>query len=222
MRHRKVISFVLAFDEPIFLPRWIRYYSRIGEIEVSTEAPPFEWGKFIEWHLDRTHTIATTLHKKYDIVVTSDVDEFLVPDLRKYRDLNDYISQWDGDYTTARGYHVVDTSRLYGAEKRKRYWLSDVSYNKTLISNVPLRYVHGRHSMQDRKDQLDENLYLVHLRREDYERCLERNRSRRHWDLRAEHHWMLEGDEYYRWFYEINTGRHKLLEPIPDWMVIPE
>lgn len=227
MQPKTIVSFVLAHEEPEFLPRWKKYYAQVGDIFVHDESPPHEWGEFIEWHIEVTHKLMDDFLTKYDVVVTSAVDEFLVPDSRNYADLYDYLCQFDGEYVTAQGYHVIDIRKssinprhLVGTN-HGLYWLRDESFDKSLITTIPLRYVHGLHSLREKPNKVDIHLYLLHLHREDYERCLARHRSRRTWTLRPEHHWMLEGEKYDAWFYETETGRDKLIEPMPEWVTIP-
>ena len=97
---------------------------------------------------------------------------------KRYKDLGDLMKRKKDIWVACEGMEVIqlksekpiDYSKPYLAQRR--YWLKNTSYNKIILSRVPLDWVPGLHRLSD----IDEDesraiactgLYLVHLKHAD-------------------------------------------------------
>lgn len=114
-------------------------------------------------------SLVATLLTTHNVVVRCDVDEFLLPDLRKHAGLADYIAQLDLPYVTARGIDLVeepaDPALDYARPvigQQRRSGIRSAALNKTCITSVPLTWSEGFHAT-DVPPQMDE-LFLFHMK----------------------------------------------------------
>jgi hypothetical protein len=168
-------------------PRWYKYYSeQFGpeNLFVFTSSKGIEGFRSIKlgglWHVNsdyndsiraRTMSAASSLLlTDYDWVVRVDVDEFLVPDLRHFRNLREYVLLLKKPYVTARGYNLYEapddpkideTKPLLLAQRR--FARAETAMNKTCITSVPIDWGLGFHFCSVHP-VLDE-IYLLHLKR---------------------------------------------------------
>jgi hypothetical protein len=200
---KKRALITMVHDEPIFLPIWLRYYSRFfGEDDIyvfdhdttdgSTDRDGFvripvsHFGVDHVWMVD---TIQGLQHEllagAYDVVLVTDVDEIILPD-PAWGTLGDYIDRLDEEFVTCRGFeliHVKDVEAPLRLDEpildQRGHWFENTGYAKTLLSMVPMDWKPGFHMRTDERVNCDPDFYLVHLHRMDYELCRARHEIRR-------------------------------------------
>jgi hypothetical protein len=113
--------------------------------------------------------LIVVLLNNYDVVLRCDVDEFLIPDLARYKNLVDYIEKNECAYVTARGVDVIERADdppldadLPVLGVQRRYGLRSASLNKTCLTTVPIRWAAGFHAANVVPRFSD--LYLFHLK----------------------------------------------------------
>jgi hypothetical protein len=118
------------------------------------------------------------------------VDEIILPDINKYRGLDDYIQKLDKNYARCIGYeliHVPHKEKPFNTFKtvlsQRRFWYYSHWYNKTLLSTQPLNWEIGFHEVRNLELNVDNDLMLIHLHKLDFDLCWEKSfeRSRLKW-----------------------------------------
>ena len=110
-----------------------------------------------------------TLLLTHKVVVRCDVDEFLVPDLRLYSSLRDYIDRLDRPYVTAFGIDIfegradqpIDMTRPI-VHVQRSCGVVNSALHKTAITQVPLRWAPGFHAANVRPEF--NSLYMLHTK----------------------------------------------------------
>jgi len=191
----------MVYDEPVFFPLWHRYYSRffgpadMYVIDHQTTDGSLDEGEFVRmeaehpsndriWRTRLVEDVQRQLLERYDVVLTTDVDEIVAPD-PSVGTLADYLRSFEDDFVNCLGYEVLhrtdsepplDLGRpILG---QRGYWFRNPGYDKPLIATVPIRWVPGFHQREDGLINRDPDLRLIHLHRIDFELCLERHRTR--------------------------------------------
>lgn len=204
-RRRAVITMV--HNEAVFLPIWLRYYSRFfspGDIYVldnETEDGSIDIGGFVTERVacDRVdhRWMKETIEKKqhllleqgYEIVLVTDVDELVVPD-PSLGDLGDYMDTMIEEFVSCMGYEIVhfpDREPELDPERpiteQRSFWAENAAYNKSALATTPSVWEPGFHRREDGHFRGDPDLYMIHLHRVDHAICLARHqlRSRRRW-----------------------------------------
>ena len=193
-------------DESVFLPIWLRYYSRFFSAEDmhvfdhhsmdgSTEGDGFtriavshpEYGA--AWQRDVIQGYQHELVDRYDVVLYTDVDEIVAPDPR-LGGLGTYIDRLTEDFITCQGYevhHQKDHEPPFDPDSpvlaQRSTWYPNPSYSKSLLARVPMFWHGGFHERVDGRTNHDPNLYLIHLHRMDYDICLDRHKNRTRFPL---------------------------------------
>jgi len=205
----------MVHDEAVFLPIWLRYYSRFfgpGDIYVldnetsdgSTAAGGFVRIPVAHDRVDHTWMVETVaglqheLLERYDVVLVTDVDEIVAPDPR-LGTLGDYLEGFGEAWVNCLGYellHLADREPALVPEQpilgQRGYWFANDAYDKPALATEPMLWQPGFHHRADGHYNLDPDLRLIHLHRMDYEICRERHRlrSRRPWnELDAREGW---------------------------------
>jgi hypothetical protein len=198
---RSSAVFTMVYNEPVFLPIWLRYYSRFfapddiyvldqGSTDGSTSA-----GGFVRVPLDFetnddlyrvkvSQDLQRDLLERYEVVLTTDVDEIIAPDPARAT-LRDYIDRFEADFVNSLAYEVL---HMRGEEPslslhqpiltQRRYWYRNPGYDKPLLASVPISWIPGFHMQSDAERRRDPNLRLIHLHRMDFGLCLDRHRER--------------------------------------------
>lgn len=198
---RKRAAITIVRNEPVFLPIWLRYYSRFFEPEdiyvldhETTDGSTAE-GDYVRIpvshetvdHTWMVRTVEEHQHRlldSYDVVLVTDVDEIVVP-LPELGTLGDYIDRLNEGYVNCLGYeliHMVDREGPFEPSRpvldQRGYWFANQIYSKPAITMEPMSWAPGFHHTEDRRMRPDPDLYLIHLHRMDYEICLDRHRFR--------------------------------------------
>jgi len=197
---KKCAIFVMVQNEKIFLPIWLKYYTKYfdgddifvfdhrttdGSIEDCAGSYKFrtikldypysfdhKWFQFFE---EITHA---KLLQFYEYVIFTDIDEILFADPEKYSGLDDYLSRLKENKVRCLGYeliHMKDKEQTFDLDKpvlaQRHYWYRSIWYDKTLISNIPLQWRIGNHKIFGKKAPQDKYLLLIHLHKLDFDMC---------------------------------------------------
>ncbi|MFJ6677177.1 RICIN domain-containing protein [Actinosynnema sp. NPDC091369] len=238
----------LIRDEPDFFPRWLDYYSRFfapEDIHVLHHQPPPDLepdDRFVrtpvhheefssDWHRDVVQRHQHDLVDRYDVVLSTDVDEIVAPDPR-FCDLGAYLDRFDRDFVNCTGYEVLhlhdrepplDPAR--GVLAQRSTWFANPLYSKPLLATVPMTWRGGFHERADHATDHDPNLYLIHLHRMDYDTCHRRHRARATHKTaqddidhrRGYQNRIVEPSEFREWFYRDRVNGEPIHpEPVPE------
>lgn len=249
---RKKAVFVLTHNEKVFLPIWLKYYSRYfdkKDIYVidhdSNDSSVDVIKKYgVNHHIEHNDTFSDNdfltgtikkwqkkLLSDYEYVLYADADELVIPDPEKYRDIADYIDRTTLPYMACRSRSICqhpdepDIDLTKPLLEQRKYWFEEELWNKVLLSNQPLDWKKGLHFLNDwSKLVLDEDLYLVHLHRLDYNVVKEKRESfdKEVWGGKGDESFQhkLRGEELKHWFFNPpimtpNKTEH-LVEEIPE------
>jgi hypothetical protein len=191
-------------DEAVFLPIWLRYYSRFfppediyvldhGSTDGSTDGAgfvrvPVEHETVDHaWRLEAVKEQQQRLLEEYDVVLAVDVDEIVAPD-PEWGTLREYLSGFQEDYVNCLGYEIL---HLRDREppldpglpimEQRGYWFAAKGYDKPALATEPLSWKPGFHSRADERWNLDPDLMLIHLHRVDHDICRARHRAWSDW-----------------------------------------
>jgi hypothetical protein len=194
----------LARDEALFLPIFLRYYSRFfapediyvldhGTTDGSTDAGgfvriPLERDEVDNvWMLEQRKAYQRNLLDRYDVVLSVDVDEIVAPD-PDWGGLGEYLAGFREEWVNCIGYEILhlpdrepplDLSRP--VLEQRDYWFAADGYDKPVLATEPTPWEVGLHGRVDRKLNIDPDLRLIHLHRVDHELCHQRHRAWSEW-----------------------------------------
>ena len=198
----RVAALTMSYNEPVWARVWARHYSRQvgaehcyvldhGSDDGSAEGLDVNVERLARSALDeeeraaRMSDRAAALLDHYDAVVHADIDELVVADPRRYRDLRAFAAAAPGAVVTAVGLDVqhlvgeeepLDPERPIGAQ---RGWVRfSAAMCKPVFVRRPVRWAPGFHRC-DATVQTG-GLFLLHLRYADLGlglRRLERTRG---------------------------------------------
>lgn len=202
MSKKPLAMVTMVFNEPDFLPIWLRYYGAQvglencyiidhGSTDGSTDGlEPANVIRIPRTPLnedDRCHFVAglsNSLLIWFDYVAYTDVDEILFADPMRHESLIGYCGSARHDITTAFGMHLAHELAtewaLLPTEKisRQRRWaMVGASMCKPLLIRRPVLWAPGFHYADD-ASYLDD-LFLIHLAYCDLEIATRRQRKRR-------------------------------------------
>lgn len=201
---RKRAIFVMVQNEPIFLPIWLKYYSkyfsgddiyifnhRTTDKSLETSKKKFSFNEIYldypysfdhRWFKFVINTVQRHLLKFYEFVVFTDIDEIILPTSPGFGDLDDYIDGIKTDYVRCKGFdliHLKDKEPVFDPAKpvlaQRKFWYPTRWYDKTLISRVPLTWKMGNHQVTKRESNQDTTLLLIHLHKLDFDMCWNKN-----------------------------------------------
>lgn len=199
---KKLAIITMVRNEPYFLQRWVEYYSRIPDVAIhildhesdflnlgSQEilkdrtakvfliCTPHPECERAMWMLRTVQDYMRKLFEEgYERVIYAEVDEFLIPDPEKYKNLAEFLEKRDDEYIAAQGWNVIyrpgDSPlpemglMLKGWARRwKRESIYDICVGGATVPNWKV----GRHGMEDRPNGPDVGLRLVHMHYADIE-----------------------------------------------------
>jgi len=156
---------------------WENYYSQFME----TRKVPIgdmlrgDWGATTRL----LNGLQQELFAEYDLILFADVDEIIVPDPDKYKDLGEYLEQVDQDVVRSIGYNII---QMEGEDPidlskpildQRTHWSRDNLYDKYNILTRPQHYTSNHHI--EKEQPVDPDLYLLHLRDIDIDMAKKRN-----------------------------------------------
>lgn len=198
----------LVRNEKFFLPRWVEYYSRINHAHLFVLDHESDDGSTsgLEslgvnvfcvhhpeceralWMLRTVQEFMRSLFASgFRRCIYAEVDEFLVADPKRWPNLDAFLEQNDSDQIGAMGWsvaHHAGDSPLpaTGSMLVGRHWKRDDRYDMTLIASHVPNWKMGRHGLEDRPNNPDCGLRLVHLHYADpllgWERLLSRRKDK--------------------------------------------
>jgi Glycosyl transferase family 2 len=178
MLKRRCATFTLQKNEDFHLPLWLGYYGQYfepqdmyvldhqsnDEATLSTLADFANTGgnvKTVEhelsfdhaWLLDTVHWMQRKLLDRYEYVLFTDCDEWVIP---AEGSLGEFIANAEKNTYRCKGYEVVE-------DKQRRWPLFD----KTLLSRNELRWINGYHetTLPYPNMVINGDLFLYHLHR---------------------------------------------------------
>jgi len=167
----------MAHNEKLFLPIWLKYYSRYfdsndiyvinhdstdGSIQKAQEDYRFN---LVDVHTNTIYdnnfmrnTVQDFQHKllkKYKVVAYSDTDELLIIDPDLGIDLGEYIDNYNGllgcnTRSVVEQSHELPYDSDIPVLKQRSVWFEEYLYNKVLVSKTPLYWSKGLHALQDK------------------------------------------------------------------------
>jgi len=195
---KKCAVFTIVKNEKFFVKLWYNYYSKYfdkSDIFILNHQTTDDSLEFLEcnkievinnvvfdhfWLRSQVEQFQKKLLQEYEIVVFSEVDEFIVP--LKYN-LKEYLNNMTSDYVTCIGYKLCNSNMKYDEtklvlEQKNKFVLDEKWSNKTLISKKPLQWKNGFHNLELEQNNIDVNLILLHLHYFDYDVFMQRVQSR--------------------------------------------
>jgi hypothetical protein len=196
-----VVTFV--YNETVYMPIWRRYYGRIfGERNLfvvdhsSSDGSTDDLGRANKLLLHRDEldehkrcvfmsSFAKSLLEYFNTVIYTDCDELLVPDLRIYKNLQEYIEANDFDYVAGIGLNVthivtreppLDPSQPI-LRQRRFAWFGSTAC-KPLITRIPIIWATGFHAC-NQPINIDPRLFMFHLKAMDYTLALNKQKQTR-------------------------------------------
>lgn len=174
MNRRVAVTF--THNHSTYTDLWTSYYSRFFDSLrfIDIDGPiRNDWGATTR----NLNEEQEGLFKGYNLILFADVDEFVVPDPEKYKDLGEYLDKVEEDVVRCVGYNVIqmDEPELDLTQpimKQRSYWSHDPMYNKYVILTKPQVFLNN-HNIQNSKEQ-DSDLFMLHLRDADIKSAVER------------------------------------------------
>lgn len=190
---KKIAAITMARNDAFFLAHWIEYYgAQLGKENLyifldGTDQPiPENAGAATVTHCERipgqvvaaekrrlTHlsNAAAELLQRYDLVIGTDADEFLVVDPALNETLQSYLSKKNVK-TCLSGLGIdmgqkmdeengIDGSRSFLAQRS--YGVVSPRYTKPIVVAKPALWGAGFHRVKGHNFHIDKNLYLFHF-----------------------------------------------------------
>jgi len=187
-------AFTLVQNDMVILQLWLKYYSQYfdylyiignGTKEGYGKLESLKEYKFTFERKGKMGNSAITsevaketqkkLLEKFEWVLYSDCDEFITPDLNLYKDFPAFFDAYPDEKTLCEGYDIVQTDNEEPIDftkpylQQRKYWYKNWSYNKPLLSKIPLNWAEGCHRELEVPDtigklQTKTGLYLIHLK----------------------------------------------------------
>ncbi len=204
---KKCAIFVMVQDEKIFLPIWLKYYSRYfdgddiyildhrttdGSVEQAAASFKFNLVRLDypfsfdhKWFQFTAKEMQAKLLSCYEYVIFTDIDEIIIANEKKYSGLDDYINRLDRPYARCTGYELIhmkskepDIDPNRAVLAQRKYWYRNKYYDKTLLSSIALNWELGFHETSNTKTFRDRDLLLIHLHKLDYDMCRKKSFER--------------------------------------------
>lgn len=227
-------------DERLMLPLWLNYYRKhFADADLyvldhettdgSTDNLPVNvipvtnggLGYDHEWMREMVQAQQRELLARYDVVLYTDVDEIVVHP----NGIGEYARSFPVVADRCTGFHVrqlpgerpLSQAPLTG---QRSMWQPDSTYNKPLLSTVPLDWVVGYHRSTNLRLEPNGGLVLMHLHWACERRCLRRHAERMtwQWDPAVQ----ARTSEAWQWRLEENELRQRIAADREQWQGITE
>ena len=202
MSKKRCCALTFVKNEKVFLPIWLKYYSKYfnvediyvidhesddGSLEECLKRYKFNVIKVHNeyyddiWRLKTAYQKHAELLQRYEYVLYTDADEIVIPDPSKYRDLKDYITRHDTDCVACVAYELIHLRERESPidlgrpilEQRK-YWYYNGFYNKSPLLRIPLERVYET-GAESKGYGRDNDLWLLHLHKLDFDLCWDKH-----------------------------------------------
>lgn len=207
----RVAAITMVKNEGYLLPRWLRYYGEAfgaehlvviddSSTDGSTNDLPGSVLRLPDYHVGAEQRgtrsgfanvraqfvsrVADALHRYYDVVVYTDVDEFLVPDPDRYADLRAYVAAMTEPVVAGVGLNLVhvrslepefdDGGTILGQRRHVKF---TPKMCKPLITRRPVSWTSGFHGCSA-EYRIDPDLLLIHAKFFDFDFVLRNQRAR--------------------------------------------
>ncbi len=131
---------------------WKKHYEKHGDLYLFNL--PFRDAQ-INCKLINEHLVK--MFDMFDTIVVVDVDEYLIPDPDKYKDLTDFLEKNDDDMIVGTGYEVIrPLGRIDYTNKilsQCKDWWYYHPCSKPVILRKPVTYVNGKHYTEEMKQE---------------------------------------------------------------------
>lgn len=222
----KSAIFTIVRNEKTYLPIWLNYYSKFfdniyvldhNSDDGSTEDIQAHVVRLANdvcfdhvWLKDTVQNFYNELIKRYDVVAFAEADEIIWHPLGLTKIL-------DKPYPLrCRGYDLLQMpdeqpiNLEWPILYQRQYWHSNGMYDKTLISRQRMEWSLGFHTSNP-SGFYEPELYLIHLKKMDYQTTLQRNQERIKWnwsktDLEQNLGWQSRvlGEQFNNFYYQPN------------------
>ncbi len=201
---KKIAAITMARNDAFFLKHWIEYYgAQLGKENLyiyldGTDQPvPPTAGEATVVHCERikgqvvsaekrrlTHlsNVAAGLLQRYDLVIGTDADEFLVVDPALNETLQSYLSKISIDSSVSG--LGLDVGQKMSTENtinenssflaQRSYAVLSPRYTKPVVLSKPVTWGSGFHRIKGHNFRIDKNLYLFHFGVFDYDMVMAR------------------------------------------------
>lgn len=171
-----MIAITFEHDFSDYSKLWRDYYSRFMDIKVIKIGDMLrsDWGA-----TTKLLNSSQECFKDHDLILYADVDEILIPDPDKYKDLGEYLESIKNPVVRCTGYNVME---MKGDEplnmtkpilSQRKYWERDDIYDKFVIITEPQVYLNNHHIQNE--VARDPDLVMFHLRDSDITGARARN-----------------------------------------------
>ena len=169
----KIACLVYVRNYNFWFKHWLKYYCQfnfdvyvVNLSDKQKDLPTYGY-KFEEIKLKELGVVGTgdyhdlcvnaiqeqqkRLLKKYDYVVYTDLDEFIIANPDKYKDFEDYVKKVKRKEVTCSGKEIIQHKDELAMEwnkpwmKQRKHWWPHSAHYKTAISKVPQKFVWGFH-----------------------------------------------------------------------------
>ena len=172
-----MIAVTFTHNNSTYLTKWEKYYGQYMDLEIINvdEHIRHDWGATVK-NLNNTQHLLD----EHKIILYADVDEFIVPNPLKYKDLGEYLEGVE-ENKRATGFNIIEREGDLKLDlskpvlSQRKYWQRDPIYDKTVIITKPTRFYNNHHSENEPKP--DSDLVLMHLRDADIQSAIDRLKS---------------------------------------------
>ena len=173
----KRIAVTFEHDHSDLSKIWKDYYSKYLDTKIVKigDMLRHDWSATT----NLLNSLQPELFKDYDLILFADVDEIIVPNLDKYKNLGDYLDRVTQDVIRCVGYNVIQMEGEPPIDLTKPildqrdYWSRDQMYDKYVIITEPQQYI-SNHDIVNTK-QPNPDLVMLHLRDIDIDMAKSRN-----------------------------------------------
>lgn len=230
---KKSCIYVLQHNEYFYLPIWCKWYRETfapEDMYILAHNPSIEMVKMCErarddgfnvkylftdvifdhdWLNSIVHGKQRELLEKYNYVMYTDCDELIIP---TDTTLKDFINN-----ATEEAY------RCDGWELHENEMYQSIGFCKTLLTRIPLTYVHGYHRSEP-EFPISNNLRLYHIHKISFDEAWKRNQriSQEKWDSYAlanglgTHNHISGEQDFINWFNRDVPQNRDGVIPVPQ------